>query len=147
MHPAAASGRGPSPWRRPASADPPRLLPRTRAEGVFAAAVVQLFAVLAWSLLLLWLAGWAYGDGASALACVDGDEAACTDPAPFPLARFLIQSGAWAAVMAAAALAVVVAWRHRRADGLDRTALIAFAAPAIAALAANRLAEIPLTLS
>jgi hypothetical protein len=97
--------------------------------------------------LLLLLASWAYGDGASALACFDGDEPACTDPAPFPLTRFLIQSGAWAAVIFAAVTAVGVAWRHRHAAGLKRTALVALAAPTVTALAANRLAEIPVPLS
>ena len=96
--------------------------------------------ILVWSIWLAWLASFAYGDWSS-LACFDGDEPACTDPSPFPLARFLIQTGAWATVIVLGAVAVVIAWRQRRA-----VAIVALAAPAVAALAANRLAEIPLPL-
>jgi hypothetical protein len=66
---------------------------------------------------------------------------ACTDPSPFPLARFLVQAGAWATVIVLGAVAVVVGWGKRRA-----VAIVALAAPAVAAFAANRLAEIPVLL-
>ena len=97
------------------------------------AARVQLVAVLFYSTMLA-AAGWmVYFADWSMLGCFDGTEPACTEPEPpFPLARFLIQSAAWALVIAASLFAV---WRRTLATLL---------APAVAALAANRLAEIPL---
>ena len=132
MHRAATTGRGPSPWR--AGPVGPPLWPGARIEPLVAVAAVQFALILVWSACLAWLASLAYDS--RALACFDGDEPACT--APFPLERFLIQAGAWSAVVALAAIAVLVAWRRPRA------APVALVLPALAALAANRLAEIPL---
>jgi hypothetical protein len=147
MHPAATSWRGPSPWSGDGAVPPPRLLPRTPSERLLAASAVQLIAVLVWSAWLLLLASFFYSGGAHELACFDRDTAACREPFVFPLEPFLIQSAAWAPVIVAAMLAVVVAWRHRREESLSRPALAALALPAVAALAANQLAYIPLPLS
>ena len=131
MHHAAATGRGPSPWRSGPDAG------ALRVEPLVAVAGLQLALILAWSAWLALGALVAYGDWGT-LACFDGDEPACTDPSPFPLERFVTQATAWAMVIALAVAAVLIAWRHRRA------APIALALPALAALAANRIAEIPL---
>jgi hypothetical protein len=133
MHRAALTRRGPSPWRRGQGGA------ELHIEPLVAVASLQLAVVLAWSACLALLTSVAYGDW-SAISCFDGDEPACTDPSPFPLERFLFQSAAWAAVIAVAAAAVLVAWRRARA------APVALALPPLAALLANRLAEIPLPL-
>ena len=133
MHRAATTGRGPSPWR--AGPGGPPLWPDARVDPLVAVAGLQLAVILVWSAFLAWAAGLAYDPG---FGCFDGDEPACT--ASFALERFLTQAGAWTAVIALAAVAVYVAWRHRRA------APIALALPWLAATAANRLAEIPLPL-
>jgi hypothetical protein len=132
MHRVEPAGRGPSPWRGP-RAPGPRVWPRTRVEWPLFAARVQLAAILFYSVILA-MAGWmVYFADFSALECFDGDEPACTEPEPpFPLARFLVQSAAWALVIAAGVFAV---WKRT---------LVTLIAPAVAALAANRLAEIPL---
>ena len=97
------------------------------------AARLQLAAVLFYSTMLAAIAWMVYFADWSAMECFDGTEPACTEPEPpFPLARFLVQSAAWALVIAASVFAV---WKRT---------LATLAAPAVAALAANRLAEIPL---
>jgi hypothetical protein len=104
-----------------------------RADWWLLAASLQLAAVLTYSLMLAGAAWMVYFADFSALECFDGDEPACTEPEPpFPLARFVVQSAAWALVIA---LSVFALWKRT---------LVTLVAPAVAVLAANRLAEIPL---
>jgi hypothetical protein len=101
--------------------------------GLFLVARLQLAAILAYSVMLAGIGWMVYFADWSGLECFDGTEPACTEPEPpFPLARFLVQSTAWALVIVAGVVAV---WRRT---------LAALALPAVAALAANRIAEIPL---
>jgi hypothetical protein len=65
-------------------------------------------------------------------------------PEPVPARRFITQAAASPSDIALVAVAVVVAWRRRRPSTSQGATFIAPMLPTLAAMAANRLAEIPL---
>jgi hypothetical protein len=124
-------GRGPRPWRDA----------RSRDDWIALLAWAQFGAVLAFAALIALLA-WSFADFGD-IACFDADDPGCARPAERESWFGAPEAVASVVVVAAAALAVVMAWQLRRGAAPRAMALIALAAPLPLALAAGALTGIP----
>ena len=142
MHAAAQHHRGPAPWREPR----PDRRPWTDADRLVIVAWCQLGALLIWSAWLAMFAWFVMSPDIFAMACFDGDEAACSAPPP-SLTLLVAPAAMWSLVLVLAAAAVVATHQHRRGAASLNAALLMLAAAPVAAFAAGGLAGVPLLFS
>lgn len=81
--------------------------------------------------------------GTGALACLDGELSACAAAAS-SLDRLAVPAGLWSTVIVLGIAAVVAVHRHRRGAASRPAALVLLAAAPFAAMAAERIARVPL---
>jgi hypothetical protein len=104
---------------------------------------LQLAGVLVWSAWLALYASVMLLPGSGALACLDGEMSACGTAAS-SLDRLAFPATLWSLVIVLGVVAVVTVHRHRRGTASLSAALVLLAAAPFAAMAAERVARVPL---